>query len=381
MASFNYQDYLKSAEKQLQLMFSSPRTADDPLGLLSFLKQSMPGKLDNSTKFPGNNSKQNALLTRLGTSTKVSDFSDKELNRLLSMAYPMADRIGNPKTGSGGMVLSSSDDNFSKNWNSTVAWHNSLPPPGGGVFSRFVGQYGPSWGDVGDDPLSKFKHLAGLSPEEADKWMGKYSSGLQSYIKQLSAGPGIFGQLLRAAPGLLLGGLATGGLSALGNMFTDITGLAPSQVGTFGNLFSLLTGGANTARTGSSLIAGNITSPQFLASAAAGGTGLTGGGILSSLSGASLSDITRLLGAGTQLAGLFAKPPELPSASSSAFTPKATALLSRNDLAIQDSAAKVAQAERERRGRGATILTSGKGLIDQLGGINRPAGRQAELLG
>ena len=378
MAAFNYQDYILEAQKQMSAIQAAP-------DIRSYLASAYSSKRvsENSKLFP--------LVTKLSNTS--STFTDKEYNQLLKGLYgsgqskPGGYRQPLPKylTQSGSMV-GSANAQFAPG-----SFHNSLPPSTTGLFGPTTGGgildiLGPKFkadynSRENKSLLDKFNFFKGLTPDQSNEYLGKFSSTITEYNKKISEGPGLLGMLLRAAPGLLLGGLATGGLSALGNLFTGITGLAPSQVGTFGNLFSLLTGGANTARTGSSLIAGNIASPQFLASAAAGGTGLTGGGILSSLSGASLSDITRLLGAGTQLAGLFAKPPELPSASSSAFTPKATALLSRNDLAIQDSAAKVAQAERERRGRGATILTSGKGLIDQLGGINRPAGRQAELLG
>lgn len=54
----------------------------------------------------------------------------------------------------------------------------------------------------------------------------------------------------------------------------------------------------------------------------------------------------------------------------------------REDPAVADSKAKLRQSELKRRGRSASILTSGSGAEDDLGaGIDRPQARAAALLG
>ena len=212
-------------------------------------------------------------------------------------------------------------------------------------------------------PLSElYDFYKGLSDADFEKLSSNFLSNMQRNVKERAGvSGGLFGMIMRAAPGLMLGGLASGMLPGLGD-----------------SLF----GGAGAATRAASILSGQISAPQFLASAAAGNTvaGLTGGSLFTALRGI-MSDPLRAAGIGTQLLGLLQKQPQLPNPSASSFTPKATALLSRNDLELQESAKKIAQAERERLGRGSTILTSGRGIDTTLGGVSRPAGRQAELLG
>ena len=53
----------------------------------------------------------------------------------------------------------------------------------------------------------------------------------------------------------------------------------------------------------------------------------------------------------------------------------------REDPAVAESKEKLRKAELQRKGRAATILTSGSGAEDDLGSISRPQARTSKLLG
>ena len=133
----------------------------------------------------------------------------------------------------------------------------------------------------------------------------------------------------------------------------------------------------------SKLPSASTSVPQFLASAAAGNTAGTSS-FLSALGfgGSNLSNAFKIGSLATNAIGALGslQKPKVSLPSSSQFSSKATALLSRTSPEIQNTEDKAIEEEMLRRGRRSTILTSGSGVAEPLG-VSRPAGRAATLLG
>lgn len=61
--------------------------------------------------------------------------------------------------------------------------------------------------------------------------------------------------------------------------------------------------------------------------------------------------------------------------------PAPTPITSKPDPAIAEAKERLRLSERRRKGRRATIVTSARGVQDELGSVSRPQARAARLLG
>ena len=193
MAQFNYQDYIKSAGKQMAAIQAAP-------DLRSFLSTAYAPKIAKAQQ--GGWLKHNPLMGRL--SDPNSAFTDREYDKLFRQLYP--GQRPTPITGSGGMITNDRTTNFGQNWADTVSWHNKFQSPDVGLFGDLAARFGDNNDNLGEmNRMQRFNYFKGMTPEQSGNWMGTFSNQLGKYNADLSKGPGLFGRILSMAPGAALG--------------------------------------------------------------------------------------------------------------------------------------------------------------------------------
>ncbi len=167
----------------------------------------------------------------------------------------------------------------------------------GDAWLDIANSYGNTWADL--DPQKKLDILSKVQSNYNAQY-SKPSGGFGSFLKKVATHPAILSIGALAGGATLLGGAAgAGGVAGAG---AGATGAA-SGIGTAGGVLgtaasqalpAAVAGGAGTIGTGMGAIGGiSSSTPQFLASTAAGSTGLAGG---AGLLGMSSVDIAKGVG-------------------------------------------------------------------------------------